>query len=110
MQKVEFLPLGTIVILKGTVKKISIAQRGIQLPGEEGGAPRYFDYGAILYPEGLVEDQLVYFNHDQILKVVFEGYQDEDNQLIVDEINKVLQTLDDDGSPDPFASLRGDNE
>ena len=108
MEKVQFLPLGTIIILKGTVKKLLIAQRGIQLPGQEDSALRYFDYGAILYPEGLVEDQLVYFNHNQILKIVFEGYQDEDNELIVSELNKILKTLDADGIPDPFANLRED--
>ena len=106
MEQVEFLPLGSIIILRGTVKKLSIAQRGVQLPSEDDGAPRYFDYGAILYPEGLVEDQLVYFNHEQILKVIFEGYRDEDDALIVGELNRILKTLDEDGAPDPFASLR----
>ncbi|MCP8857190.1 DUF4176 domain-containing protein [Latilactobacillus fuchuensis] len=106
MEQVAFLSLGSIIILRGTVKKLSIAQRGVQLPSKDGGAPRYFDYGAILYPEGLVEDQLVYFNHEQILKVIFEGYRDEDDALIVGELNRILKTLDEDGAPDPFASLR----
>ena len=37
-----------------------------------------FDYSACNYPVGVVEDQIYYFNEDNIDKVVFEGYSDQD--------------------------------
>ena len=37
-----------------------------------------FDYSACNYPVGVVEDQIYYFNEENIDKVVFEGYSDQD--------------------------------
>ncbi|EFX35827.1 DUF4176 domain-containing protein [Streptococcus infantis] len=31
-----------------------------------------FDYGACLYPEGVVGENLIYFNHEDIFKIVQE--------------------------------------
>ena len=45
-----------------------------------------FDYGACLYPEGMVGDSLIYFNHEDVFKVVQEGYSDDDNELMLEHI------------------------
>lgn len=45
-----------------------------------------FDYGACLYPEGMVGDSLIYFNHEDVFKVVQEGYADDDNELMLEHI------------------------
>jgi len=78
----RFLPLGSVVILKGSVKKLLIVSRGTVVEGS------FFDYGAFMYPEGMIDTNVAYFNHDNILKVVHEGYRDDDNEL-------VLEILDD---------------
>ena len=52
--------------------------------GKEG----YFDYGGCLYPQGLVGDQILYFNHRDIVKVVFSGFHDDDDKMMVDNINQ----------------------
>ena len=49
-----------------------------------------FDYGACLYPEGMVGDSLIYFNDEDIFKVVQEGYSDEDNDLMLENIASVI--------------------
>ena len=49
-----------------------------------------FDYGACLYPEGMVGDSLIYFNDEDIFKVVQEGYSDEDNDLMLENIAAVI--------------------
>ena len=49
-----------------------------------------FDYGACLYPEGMVGDSLIYFNDEDIFKVVQEGYSDEDNDLMLKNIAAVI--------------------
>jgi len=80
MSEAKMLPLGSIVILKGNTKKMMIIARLIALPVK--GQVYRFDYGACLYPEGMVGDSLIYFNQEDILKVVQEGYTDDDNEIM----------------------------
>ena len=86
------LPLGSVVILKGNVKKMMIIARLIALPVK--GQVYRFDYGACLYPEGMVGDRLIYFNHEDIFKVVQEGYTDDDNEIMLENIEAMLQQTD----------------
>ena len=74
----SFLPLGSVVILKGAVKKLLVVGRGSIVEGE------FFDYGAFLYPEGMIDTNVAYFNRDDISKVVFEGYSDADDELALE--------------------------
>ena len=56
-----------------------------------------FDYGACLYPEGVVGENLIYFNHEDIFKIVQEGYNNDENELMLENIaavQKVLQPTD----------------
>lgn len=86
MEKTEYLPLGSIVILKGGVKKVMIIARGLaaKIKGEE----KFFDYGGVQYPEGLSGEEIAYFNHDGVKKTIFEGYSDEDNKMMVEAIQE----------------------
>ena len=47
-ETVDYLPLGSVVILKGGVQKVVVIARGLLsvATGKEG----YFDYGGCLYP------------------------------------------------------------
>lgn len=115
-----FLPLGSIVILKGALKKLMIVNRA------NVAENKYFDYAAILYPEGMLDENKAYFNGEDILKVVSKGYTDDDDTLMVEQliqardaylassqksVETVTETIvvEDD---DPFASVRDleDNE
>jgi len=91
MEKVEYLPLGSIVIVRGGVKKAMIIARG--LAAEIGTETNVFDYGGCLYPEGLLGDKILYFNHADIAKVVFEGFNDDDNAIMVENINNWLKDI-----------------
>ncbi|GAB2025985.1 DUF4176 domain-containing protein [Lactovum odontotermitis] len=111
-----FLPIGSLVILKeGAIKKLMIVQRANVAEG------RYFDYGAVLYPEGMVDDNLVYFNKEDIFKVIFEAYTDEDNTLMTEKLVQMKEeflaspppapavsetALFKEEDDDPFASVR----
>ena len=77
-----FLPLGSVVILRGSVKKLVIVSRASIVEDD------FFDYGAFLYPEGMIDSNVAYFNHGDIHKVVFEGYADGDNELALDILNE----------------------
>ena len=66
-EKVDYLPLGSIVILKGGVQKVVIIARGLVTAVTTPAG--FFDYGGCLYPQGIVGDQIMYFNHSDIAKV-----------------------------------------
>lgn len=89
MDKVEYLPLGSVVVLKGGIKKIIIIARGLGV--KIGDETVFFDYGGCMYPEGMIGDSIMYFQHEDIMKTVFEGYSDEDNELMVANINTALE-------------------
>lgn len=98
-----FLPLGSVVILKGSVKKLLIVSRGSIVEGD------FFDYGAFMYPEGMIDTNIAYFNHDDILKIVHEGYTDDDNDLVLEILNSAFVQFQqrDEGdvsSPEPAAA------
>ena len=82
-----FLPLGSIVILKGALKKLMIVNRANLVKDQ------YFDYGAILYPEGMIDGNLAYFSNDDIFKVISKAYTDDDDTLMVEQLTQAKETF-----------------
>lgn len=73
----EYLPMGSVVLLKEGTKRIMIYGRK-QIAAETGDE---YDYVACLYPEGNISDEYTFlFNQEDIEQVVFEGYTDEEDQ------------------------------
>ena len=71
----EFLPIGSVVLLKGGNKRIMICGR-IQA---QAGSDIIYDYSACYYPEGIVDPKsMFFFNRDAIETVYFRGYEDQD--------------------------------
>ena len=67
----KYLPIGTVVMLKGGEKKVMIT--GFYVV-EQGKQDTVWDYGGCLYPEGLVaSNQVVLFDHAQISEVLHMG-------------------------------------
>ncbi len=88
MERIDYLPLGSIVYLNDGMKKLLIVGRGLML--KNGDKEYFFDYGGVLFPEGLQGDELAYFQHSSVKKVVFEGFRDDDDEAAVDKINLFL--------------------
>ncbi|TWJ82289.1 hypothetical protein CHCC20488_0200 [Bacillus paralicheniformis] len=43
--------------------------------------PKMFDYIGVFYPEGYINQEYTFaFNHSDIEKVIFEGYEDEEER------------------------------
>jgi hypothetical protein len=82
MNNNKILPIGTIVYLREGTEKVMILNRGAVL--DKDGTTFLFDYSGSLYPVGLNPEQIFYFNQDNIDKVVFEGYTDEEEERFVD--------------------------
>ncbi|EJO5346908.1 DUF4176 domain-containing protein [Clostridium botulinum] len=72
------LPIGTIVYLKEGTQKLMILNRGAIIETE--GEKQIFDYSACLYPQGLISENIFYFNEENIDKVLFEGYKDPEEE------------------------------
>lgn len=75
----KYLPLGTVVLLKGATRKLMIV----------GYCPKTlednktYDYSGVLYPYGLIKsDEVGLFNHDSIDKVIHLGIDDEEGKKI----------------------------
>ncbi|MBP2623452.1 DUF4176 domain-containing protein [Streptococcus oricebi] len=77
----KILPIGTILYLKEGTTKIMILNRGVTVTQDNQEV--LFDYSAAIYPMGLNPEQLFYFNQEDIDKVVFEGYHDEEEERFV---------------------------
>ncbi len=71
MQK-DYLPIGSVVLLKGGEKRIMICGRIQTRAGED----HIYDYSACYYPDGVDSSRMFFFDSDAIEKVFFIGFQD----------------------------------
>jgi len=90
----KYLPIGSIVILRESMKTIMIYGRQ-QFHAETSTV---YDYVACLYPEGNIDEAHTYlFDHNQIHEVVFTGYinNDEKNFLffLEEEIKELTEEI-----------------
>ncbi|MEC5425181.1 DUF4176 domain-containing protein [Virgibacillus sp. C22-A2] len=75
------LPIGSIVYLKEGTSKLMILNRGPIIPPEKGDSQGVmYDYSGCLYPQGLNPTNVFYFNEENIDKVLFEGFKDEEEE------------------------------
>ncbi len=80
MEKVgkRFLPIGTVVMLKGGKKRVMITGF-CAMEGRD--RTKMWDYSGCMYPEGfLSSNQTCLFNHDQIEKVYHLGLADDEEE------------------------------
>lgn len=92
----NFLPIGSVVILKSGKKPISIigykmssVDNKYLIKGEEVPSDKVYDYCAVLYPEGLISsDNFILFDKDNIETVVFKGYESEDCKELYEFLSK----------------------
>ncbi len=88
MKKMDFLPLGSIVLLEGGIQKLMIVARGLNVKYD--GDEYFFDYGAVMFPQGLMGDQLTYFNHSGISRVVSYGYMDDETAVMDETLSRYV--------------------
>lgn len=91
MEKIEgkFLPIGTVVMLKGGTKRVMIS--GFCAIEEKDSERKMWDYSGCLYPEGfLSSNQTCLFDHEQIEKVYHYGLIDEEEEKFKAQLNELL--------------------
>ncbi len=97
----KFLPIGTIVLLKGGKKELMITSYCIFPTGklvvdgnEVDSKGIMYEYGACTYPEGIINsDQILGFNHDQIEKVCHMGYETDEQKGFAHHLSMVVDEL-----------------
>ena len=97
----RFLPIGTVVVLKGGIRELMIMSYCIMPSGDVydksgkiDAKGKMYDYGACFYPEGMVtSDQLFAFNHDQIEKICYKGYVTDNYKDISRLLNEGLEEI-----------------
>ena len=83
--------IGSIIYLKEGSQKLMIINRG---PIVEIENQKYmFDYSACKYPIGVVEDEIYYFNEENIDSVIFKGYSDQDEVRFQELFDNMKQNL-----------------
>ena len=98
----KYLPIGTVVLLKGGRKRAMIT--GFCSVAQEN-QEKIYDYSGCVYPEGyLSSNQVCLFDHDQIDKIFFLGYEDEEEKAFKDKLNKIVSSIETQGTADPASS------
>ncbi len=87
----KYLPIGTVVLLKGAEKRIMIT--GFASMSPETG-DNIFDYSGCVYPEGFLNyNEVCVFNHNQIERVFYKGYVDQEEvefkKALVDQLSQI---------------------
>ncbi len=79
----DLLPIGSVVVLEKGEKRMMIFGI-IQSLQNENEAAQEFDYIGVPYPEGnMGQDYQYLFNHKDIRKVFFRGFEDVERQEFV---------------------------
>lgn len=85
----DVLPLGSVVRVEGNDALMVVVARGALT--EVNGRRGYFDYAAVLYPNGLVDaGHVLFFNRENIAEVVFVGFIDAAEQAFVSKYDELV--------------------
>lgn len=88
----KYLPIGTVVLLKGGKKRAMIT--GFCSVAQEN-QEKIYDYSGCVYPEGyLSSNQVCLFDHDQIEKIFFLGFEDDEERIFKDKLNKIVASIE----------------
>lgn len=85
------LPIGSVVLLKDSTKKvmiIGVCQRGANNP------EKIWDYVGVVFPEGFLSpDKMFLFDTEQIDQLFAMGYQDAEQMAFKEKVDQVIQKM-----------------
>ncbi len=89
--KEKYLPIGSVVLLKGGTKKVMI--NGYCVVAQEK-PDKMFDYRGCPYPEGIMDDKgVALFDIDQIETVYFKGFRNNDSLDFIDRLEMIVDNM-----------------
>lgn len=84
----ELLPIGSVVILKDAAKKLMVF--GVGQTDQSDNVE--YDYIGVMYPEGNMGDGTQFlFNHSDIDKVFFRGFEDDERKNFIDRLQEFYE-------------------
>lgn len=84
----KYLPIGSVVMLKEGRKNLMIT--GFCMI-DKNDNDKMYDYCGCLHPEGLLDtEKVALFNHEQIEKVWYLGYKNEEEILFKEKLIKYV--------------------
>lgn len=83
LQYPKFLPIGSVVLLKGGWKKVMV----IGFAPRDKESNKTYDYISCLYPDGVISNDFnILFNHGDIKKIYAIGLKDVDEEAFMSKI------------------------
>ncbi len=90
-EKKKPLPVGSVVKVNGSNQEFVIIS---QVPLTEiDGKRGYFEFGAATLPMGLSSQEMIFFNTEDVDKIVYLGYIDVDFQEFANNYEEILSTI-----------------
>ncbi len=87
----DLLPLGSVVLLKEAKTKLMVTGRILASDKND----RIYDYSGCIYPLGMTDNEGFYFfNRDDIERIYFIGFQDEEELTYKEEVLSQLGELE----------------
>lgn len=107
----RFLPIGTVVSLKGGKHPVMINAYCVFATAKK---QNIYDYGGCLYPQGIVDSNIVHaFNHAMIDKILYKGYETEESKKLSEVLNQnynqIVESIKNQKTPSIPQSLHNDN-
>lgn len=89
----NYLPIGSVVLLKGATKKSVIIGIMQNIVDEEKNVTEY-DYIGVMYPEGFLgRDSMIFFNHDAIADVIYRGYENPERTELFEKLEANIEKI-----------------
>lgn len=80
----KYLPIGSVVLLKESNKRIMI----VGVKQKQANSDKVWDYSACLFPEGILDPERLYlFDSEQIERLYFIGLQDGESLAFTERLN-----------------------
>ena len=89
----ELLPLGSVVFLEEGTQKLIIIGRGVIFEDSDSSEQVFADYMGTLYPSGFQKNSNIFFQHENIDRVVFRGYSEEEEKRFLEVYNNWKGTI-----------------
>ncbi len=90
MKDTTYLPVGSVVLLKGATKKVVVLGYAVKEDGED----KIWDYLGAPFPTGVIKsDMNLLFDKEQIEEVVHVGYKDEDSVNFLEALERDLKKI-----------------
>ena len=87
----KLLPIGSVVLLKNGSKNVMVTGFYVSSSDNLSGV---FDYSGCLFPEGIISsDNNLLFNHAQIDKVLYFGYNNDEEREFKKKLSEIVNNM-----------------